>query len=173
VIAIDRPGFGHRLLEIPALGDVVRHAVSPWVARAMWPRMLRKIFGPAPTPAKFSAFTKEMAVRPSQLGASAADSALMVPDAALRSRRYGELKMPVAFVAGEDDRVVDTGSQSGRLHDDITRSTLRRIAGAGHMVHHTATEAVMAAIDEAAERTRDKRPVSAPRAAHPQPQAAT
>jgi pimeloyl-ACP methyl ester carboxylesterase len=137
----------------------------------MWPLILRKLFGPAPTPAKFGAFPKEMAVRPSQLRASVADAALMVPDAAMRSRRYGELKMPVVIVAGEEDRLVDIDEQSNRLHAHVLQSTLRRIAGAGHMVHHTATDEVMAAIDEAAERRTSVAPVAAAPAPHVQPAA--
>ncbi len=143
-------------LTIPLVADVVRYAISPWLARAAWPMILRKLFGPAPIPAKFDVFPKEMAVRPSQLGASTADSALMVPDAALRSPRYRELKAPVIIIAGEEDRLVDIDDQSGRLHAEVPQSTLHRIAGSGHMVHQTATDAVMAAIDEAAEQKRSK-----------------
>ena len=46
--------------------------------------------------------------------------------------------------------MIDISKQSARLHRDITQSTLHRIAGVGHMVHQTATTAVMVAIDEAA-----------------------
>jgi pimeloyl-ACP methyl ester carboxylesterase len=91
-----------------------------------------------------------MTFRPSQLRASAADAALMVPDAFARAGRYGELKMPVAIIAGEDDRLIDIDDQSGRLHADLLQSTLHRVSGAGHMVHQTATADVMAAIDEVA-----------------------
>jgi hypothetical protein len=42
---------------------------------------MRKMFGPAPVPRKFDEFPKEMALRPSQIRASAAETALMIPDA--------------------------------------------------------------------------------------------
>jgi pimeloyl-ACP methyl ester carboxylesterase len=58
--------------------------------------------------------------------------------------------MPVVIVAGEEDRLIDINKQSARLHRDVTQSTLHRLPGVGHMVHQTATIAVMAAIDEAA-----------------------
>jgi hypothetical protein len=44
----------------------------------MWPFLLRKIFGPSSVPKKFEGFPEEMAVRPSQLRAAAAESALMI-----------------------------------------------------------------------------------------------
>ena len=57
---------------------------------------MRKIFGPAEVPAKFAAgFPASLALRPSQLRASAAETALMVPDAFALEGRYRDLPMPV------------------------------------------------------------------------------
>jgi pimeloyl-ACP methyl ester carboxylesterase len=93
---------------------------------------------------------KEMALRPSQIRASAAETALMIPDAFALSKRYADLKMPVVIIAGQEDRLIDIDKQSARLHADVMPSTLHRVPGAGHMVHQTATDAVMVAVDEAA-----------------------
>jgi pimeloyl-ACP methyl ester carboxylesterase len=134
---------------IPVLGDIVSYTVSPIVTRLIWPAILRKIFGPRPVPAKFAGFPREMAVRPSQIRATAAEAALMVPAAFAASKTYGELEMPTIILAGEDDRLVEIG-QSARLHDEVRQSKFRRIAGAGHMIQQSATSEVMAAIDEAA-----------------------
>lgn len=57
---------------VPVLGDIVRHTVSPLLGRVMWPLLMRKIFGPARVPEKFKGFPSEMAMRPSQIRASAA-----------------------------------------------------------------------------------------------------
>jgi hypothetical protein len=57
-----------------------------------------------------------MALRPSQIRASVADSALMVPDAFQFRNEYANLKMPVVIVAGNEDRLIDTDAQSDRLH---------------------------------------------------------
>jgi len=135
---------------VPLLGDIMGHTISPLLSRLMWPMMLTKIFGPRPVPKKFAQFPKEMALRPSQIRASAAESALMIPDAFHFRNRYGELKMPVVIIAGEEDRLIDTGTQSARLHDDISQSTLHRVPGSGHMIQQTATDDVMAAINEVA-----------------------
>ena len=82
--------------------------------------------------------------------ASAAESALMVPDALAAGDTYARLKMPVAIIAGADDRLIDAEDQSARLHGDIPHSSFHHIPGAGHMIHQTATEAVMAAIEKVA-----------------------
>jgi pimeloyl-ACP methyl ester carboxylesterase len=133
---------------IPIIGDIISHTVSPILARMMWPALMRKIFGPSVVPRKFAGFPKEMALRPSQLRASAAEAALMIPAAFALRKSYKTLSMPVVIIAGADDKLVDSEKQSVRLHEDIRQSTLHRVAGVGHMVHQSATDAVMAAIDE-------------------------
>ncbi len=138
---------------IPGVGDIVSLTISPVLSRLMWPAMLRKMFGPRPVPQKFAGFPKEMAVRPSQIRASAAETAMMIPAAFSSAKTYDALTMPVIIVAGEDDRLIDIDQQSARLHDEVKQSRMHRIAGAGHMVQQSATGDLMAAIDEAAAET--------------------
>jgi pimeloyl-ACP methyl ester carboxylesterase len=136
---------------VPVLGDVLRYTLSPVLARIMWPLLTRKMFGPESVPKKFEdGFPKEMTFRPSQIRASAAESALMIPDAMAASAHYTELKMPVVIVAGEEDRIVDIDQQSARLHSELPNSIIYRVPGAGHMVHQTAVDIVMTAIKAAA-----------------------
>ena len=136
--------------SLPVIGDIMSHTISPLLGRLMQPFFTRKMFRPAPIPKKFDRFPKEMAPRPSQIRACAAETALMIPDAFEMQNRYADLNMPVVIIAGAQDKIVDTDKQSARLHRDVRNSTLRRIEGVGHMVHQTATDEVMAAIDEAA-----------------------
>jgi pimeloyl-ACP methyl ester carboxylesterase len=143
VVALSAPA-------IPVVGDIMGHTVSPMISRLMWPLMMAKIFGPKSAPAKFEQFPKEMALRPSQIRASAAESALMIPDAIYFDDKYAELKMPVVVIAGEDDRLINIDKQSARLHSDVSQSTFHRVPENGHMIHQTATSEVMAAINEAA-----------------------
>src|SRR5215211_1564695 len=131
---------------VPVLGDVIRYTISPLLGRLMWPLLMRKMFGPAAVPQKFEAFPSEMAMRPSHIRASAAESALMIPGAFALREGYGNLKMPVVIIAGQKDRLIDIDDQSAQLHRDVTQSTFHPVAGAGHMVHQTATKRVMDAI---------------------------
>ena len=142
---------------VPVLGDVVRYTISPFIGRVMWPLLMRKMFGPAVVPEKFKAFPSEMTMRPSQIRASAEESALMIPGAFALREGYDDLKMPVVIIAGEDDRLIDIDNQSAQLHSQLPQSTFHSVAGMGHMVHQTATERVMAAIDEAAAHRRAPR----------------
>ncbi len=72
----------------------------------------------------------------------------MIPDAFAASATYAGLEMPVAIIAGANDRLVNADVQSGRLHAAIPHSSFHRVPGAGHMIHQTATAAVMAAIEK-------------------------
>lgn len=135
---------------LPVIGDFMRHTISPWLGRLMWPALVKKMFAPNPVTPRFAAFPVWMALRPSQLRAAAAESGLMVPDAETMAPRYGELSMPVFIMAGDKDEVVDTRHQSMHLHDAIPHSTLWIIRGAGHMVHHVAPQKVIELVDAAA-----------------------
>ncbi len=132
---------------IPLIGDLLSHTISPLLSRLMWRLLLRTIFGPSPVPEKFKQeFPEEMAVRPSQIRASAAESALMIPSTHTLRKQYRLLQMPVAIVAGAEDRLIES-EQSAHLHRDIPHSTLRCVPDTGHMVHQTATAEMMSAID--------------------------
>jgi pimeloyl-ACP methyl ester carboxylesterase len=137
---------------VPVAGDLLRWTVAPWIARLIWPGLMRAIFAPSREPAKFRLFPKEMALRPSQLRAAGVESGLLVPTAARLAGRYGELRMPVAIVAGAGDRIVDPAHHSVQLHRRLPRSRLSVIPGAGHMVHQTHTPAVLAAVEDVAAR---------------------
>jgi pimeloyl-ACP methyl ester carboxylesterase len=142
---------------VPVLGDVLRHTVSPFLFRAQWPLVRRILFAPKPVPEHFRRFPVWMAARPSQLRAIGAEAAELVPAAASLSRRYGELSVPVAIVAGSEDRVVSAAGHSGRLAEEVPEAELRLVAGMGHMLHHLAPEAVMQAIEALAARTAARR----------------
>jgi pimeloyl-ACP methyl ester carboxylesterase len=133
----------------PVLGTLFRYTVAPLLGRIIWPLLMRRIFGPAPIPKKFDQFPKAMALRPSQLHASAAESALLIPAVETFCEQYRNLRTPVVIVAGAADRLIDTDEQSVRLHRELPHSTLHVVPGAGHMVHQTAPDVVLAAIQEA------------------------
>jgi pimeloyl-ACP methyl ester carboxylesterase len=138
---------------VPVVGDVLRYTIAPLASLLILPILLRKIFAPHPVPEHFRrGFPFGLALRPSQLRASAADTALMIPGAMAARHRHGELAMPVTILSGDDDRIVDPGRQSLRLHREVPGSELRVVPGAGHMIYHTAPDAVVEAIEAATTR---------------------
>lgn len=138
---------------LPVLGDVMRYTISPVLFRLLWPWLMHKLFSPMPVPHKWQNFPREMALRPSQIRASAEEIALMVPQAAAMQSHYSEIAVPTVIVAGDSDAVITTKRQSERLHRTVRGSVLHIVQGAGHMVHQTATDRVLAAINEAMDLT--------------------
>jgi pimeloyl-ACP methyl ester carboxylesterase len=134
---------------IPVIGDLMRFTISPLLGRAIWPAVVKKIFSPAAVSPRFAKFPVWMALRPSQLRAAAAESAMMVPAVMALCRRYRELAMPVVILAGAEDRIADAQHNSRRLHHELPQSDLRLAPGGGHMIHYLMPDEAMAAIDAA------------------------
>ncbi len=135
-------------VAIPFLGDILRYTVSPLLGWLLMPGFKRMLFAPAPVPPRFRReYAAAMALRPSQVRATAVDGTLMVASVMGLSGRYGELAMPVAIIAGDGDKIVDN-RQSKRLNRAISGSVLHIVEGAGHMVHHLASRKVVDAIAE-------------------------
>ena len=137
---------------IPLVGDLMRYTISPLVTRMLWRPLTKRVFSPQPVDARFRELPVWMLLRPSQLRASAAETALMVPSAVALSRHYPELKVPVVVMAGTKDKIVDFGHNSERLDERLPDSELQLQPGVGHMTHYAHPEKVLAAVDEIAGR---------------------
>lgn len=136
---------------LPVVGDLMRYTVAPIAGRLLWRATLKRAFTPQKIPASYRAMPAWMALRPSQLRASAAEAALMVPSALAMARRYARLKVPVRVLAGTRDAVADCTHNAERLHERLQgwskNSELGLEPGVGHMLHHAHPEKVLAAID--------------------------
>lgn len=149
---------------VPVVGDLLRHTVSPLFGAASMPALLKGMFTPCPVPQAYhEGHDTDLALRPGQIRAMAEDGAMMVPAAAAMRDRYGELRLPVAILAGTDDVVAFPDRESERLHSAIPHSTLRLIPGVGHMLHHAAPDAVVEAVDAVSRQDADREPAPAPR----------
>lgn len=138
---------------IPGFGDVLRYTLSPPIGWLMAPLVFRQIFSPAKVTDTFKAgFSTSMALRPSQIRASAADTALMPLEAMKLSKHYGELACPVVLIAGDGDKIASYKHQSVKLAEELG-CKLHTIEGAGHMVHHLAPDKVAAVLEALANRT--------------------
>ncbi|TWI62933.1 pimeloyl-ACP methyl ester carboxylesterase [Pseudoduganella lurida] len=137
---------------IPVVGDVLRHTVSPLLGRLLWPKFIGRIFSPREEAARFKPWPKWLSLRPSQLRAAGAESALMIPAAATLNKRYPEITMPVAIFSGAGDKIVTHEHNAERLHRELLQSRLHTIEDAGHMLHYVAQEEIVRAVDDIVER---------------------
>ena len=137
---------------IPAVGDVAAHTVAPLVAAITGPAAVKASFAPAPVSDKFATFPAAMSLRPSQVRAAAADTALMIPGAAALSPRYAGLDLPVIIMAGQGDKLVYPANHSMPLAKIIPGAQLRMVPDEGHFLHYGVPEQVAAAIDDVTDR---------------------
>ncbi|PTQ12396.1 alpha/beta hydrolase [Sphingomonas oleivorans] len=131
---------------VPLLGDILRYTISPLFGWLTMPLTKRIMFAPAPVTARFRAeYSTAMALRPSQIRATCVDGTFMVSSAKRLRAHYRALSLPVTIIAGDGDKIV-SHRHAERLQAAISGSNLRIVAGAGHMVHHVATDQVAEAI---------------------------
>jgi len=134
---------------IPLFGDLMRYTISPLLGWLLAPGVFRKLFAPAPVTAAFKRdFPTGLALRPWQIRANAADTALMIPAAAALAARYGALDLPITLLGAPGDRIVDTDTQAVALHERLPETRLQLSRGSGHMLHHTDPGSVVAAVEE-------------------------
>jgi pimeloyl-ACP methyl ester carboxylesterase len=148
------------LPAIPLIGTVLRHTVLPSLVRLNWRWAMKQIFHPATIATPFAAMTRELASRPSQLRSISAESFLMLASALFPNRRYAEIAIPVGIIAGAGDQLFDARAEALRLHAEINHSLLDIVRDAGHMVHQSKPQAVLAMIDKVAALASASGPVS-------------
>lgn len=146
---------------IPLIGDLLSYTLSPLIGRLMWPAAVKLAFTPAAVPASFELMSPWMSLRPTQLRAEAAETAMMIPSAAVLRKHYPELQMPVSLVVGEGDKIVDPEDNSLQLDQDLSDSDLTVLEGAGHMIQHLSQAALVSAV-ESVERRQEKSAATTP-----------
>ena len=158
-------------VAIPVLGDILRYTVSPVLGWLSMPAFKRTLFSPARPTARFQAeYSPGMALRPSQIRATAVDGVFLIPG--VTGLDYGQLALPAAIMAGRGDKLV-ANSQAERLHAAIPGSTLSIVEGVGHMVHHLASHEVAKAIADVQRRSDNGQPAGRPRQQEPSETSAT
>lgn len=137
--------FGLR--AAPGCGPWLNALAGPW-DEMMLPALWRGMFLPQAMTGAFQArFPFAEAARRSQLRADGEEALMMAGDLARSALRYGSASVRLRVVQGDRDTVVDPmrhGRLLAALWPDAAFVTL---PGLGHMAHHFAPEAVLAAIE--------------------------
>jgi pimeloyl-ACP methyl ester carboxylesterase len=129
--------------SVPLLGSLARGAVSPSLARAALPSLVRSMFEPQPVTSTFrERFSIDFATRPGQLRAASEDLGEIEPATRRFLPHYGELTTPVAVVTGSGDAIFDPDLQSRPFAARVPGASLVVIPAGGHLVHHTSPDAV-------------------------------
>jgi len=127
--------------------------ISAWVPEARVHEALESVFAPAPVPdGYYSGAAVPLAIRIDTHRANARQVKTLRPNLVEMSARYADLALPVEIVHGTADTTVRPEVHAEPLMEALPNARLSLLEGVGHSPHHTAPEAVVAAIDRAAER---------------------
>jgi len=111
-------------------------------------RVIEDIFTPDPAPQGYAeAVGAGLTIRRDTLRANARQVNSLYPHVVAMSARYPALGLPVEIVHGDADTIVPLHIHSEPLARLLPDAHLTVLPGIGHMPHHAAPEAVIAAID--------------------------
>ncbi|MEM6589008.1 MAG: alpha/beta hydrolase [Pseudomonadota bacterium] len=143
----------YQLLSHPVAGPIVIPIITAFVGERTILDQLDAVFAPFPTPDGYAAhFGPEMTVRRSAMTANALQRRNLLREVVDLSPRYKEVTVPTEILHGADDTAVGLHIHSEPLHAAIDGSVLNVLENQGHMITHTASDDVIAAIDRVAAR---------------------
>jgi pimeloyl-ACP methyl ester carboxylesterase len=141
------------LVAMPVIGPLVAYTVILPLGYFMIEPGVRAVFAPEIPPPDYAELTGvRMILRPAEFIANAQDIAGLKAAVTAQSPRYGEIKVPVAIIAGDADRVVYTDIHSRGIAKMLPDATLTVLPGVGHMVQYAAQDRAVQAVDEVAAR---------------------
>ncbi|MGR3548519.1 MAG: alpha/beta fold hydrolase [Roseovarius sp.] len=143
----------YRVLSHPVLGPLVIPLLTAFVRNSRVENAVQEIFAPQEPPADYmDQIGAALTLRRHSLRANALQRANLLHEIEALHQRYPEIDMPVEIVHGTADTTVGLSIHSEPLAAQVKDAHLTVLDGIGHMPHHSAPEAVIAAIHRAATR---------------------
>lgn len=133
------------LPEIPVLGPLLLNTLLVPLGRPLVPMMNRDAFHPVATPDAYMDLMANLGTRPEQFKAYTAEWHEHHASMVALSARYGEIRVPVAIIAGAEDRLTPVAEHAAPLHEAIPGSVLTILPQTGHEVHYQHPEVVVEA----------------------------
>lgn len=144
-------GWINDLVAMPVIGPLVAHTLIMPAGYFLLTPGAAAVFRPQSPPPDYVARTgAAIVLRPSEFIANAQDLAGLKEFVRAQVPRYGAIACPVAIVAGDIDPIVYTDIHSRAIARQLPHASLTVLPGIGHMVHDSATDAVVQAIDKVA-----------------------
>lgn len=139
---------------LPVVGAVFSHTIAPAVASLVAPNGVESVFAPEAPPKDYAqSIGLSLLFRPHSFLANARDVARLKPEVQEAAPRYPQIDQPAAVITGDADTIVYPDIHSAGLERDLPNAWRVDLAGAGHMPHHTRTEAVVREIEAVVART--------------------
>lgn len=146
-------GTYYTILSHPLGQRFVVPLLTAWVPEGVVDRQIDSIFLPQEPPKGYHAHIGAgLTLRRVSMRANALHRANLLEEIRAQAPRYGEIEVPVEILHGDADTTVPLEVHSRPLSRQIPQAELTVLPGIGHMPHHAAPQATIAAIDRAADR---------------------
>ena len=147
-------GLSYTVLGSSIGGAVVPPFVTAFAGEDRVRQVVAGIFAPNPVPEGYVQHVGPgLTLRRASLRANARQVDSLRPHVVAMSKRYPSITIPVELVHGTADTTVPLDVHSRPLDALLPDSNLTVLPGIGHMPHHAAPQAVVAAVDRAARRS--------------------
>jgi pimeloyl-ACP methyl ester carboxylesterase len=135
------------VLSAPFLGPIFAHTIAVPLALLLLKRGVASVFAPQSPPADYvHRAAIRLLLRPAQFLANAQDIAALKPFVAAQAPRYREIGIPTVILSGTADTTVSPHIHARAIAAAMPHARLIMLAGIGHMPHHVAADAVIAAV---------------------------
>lgn len=141
----------NHVVATPVIGPLVAYTLVLPLGYFMVQPGVAAVFAPEIAPPDYVERTgTRMILRPSEFIANGQDIAGLKAFVTAQAPRYGEIKVPMAIIAGDADTIVYTDIHSRGIAAQVPQATLTVLPGVGHMIPYAATDLVVKAVDEVA-----------------------
>ncbi|MEL6978706.1 MAG: alpha/beta fold hydrolase [Pseudomonadota bacterium] len=138
----------YRVNSTPIVEFAASAAMNAFVSEGYVEAAVASIFRPqAPPQGYAAAIGAPLALRPATLRANAEDVAFLKEYLRGQAPRYPTLRVPIEALHGAADTIVPARVHAEPLSQSAPNARLTLLPGVGHMPHHTARRAVLAAVE--------------------------
>jgi pimeloyl-ACP methyl ester carboxylesterase len=134
------------ITRTPVIGDLGLMLGKPFVGRRILKRTLAQAFYPQTMPTSYFKIASSLWLGKKQLKAYIEDEWALNDSLRRMSQRYSDIKIPVAIVTGDEDKIVSAKENAYRLQTVIPGSQLIELKNTGHEIPQTHPESVYSAL---------------------------
>ena len=135
------------LANVPIVGSLLARLIVPLVGRVVIEDAVEGVFRPETvTPDYIEKTGVRLSIRPEAFLNNAADLYNLSDWLETRYPLYRRLSQPILMITGTADNVVPSWNHAERVLADVPDAQWVSLEGAGHALHHTRTENVVAHI---------------------------
>jgi len=142
----DPNSLSQAVVKTPLIGGLALTLGKTLMGDKRLRHSLERAFYPQPVPENYLRMAKSTWLRRKRMRAYLEDEWSLNASLRRMSKRYGELRMPVVIVTGDQDQIVSPKDNAYRLKERIPQAQLVELKGVGHEIPMTRPDTVYNAL---------------------------